>query len=97
MLSTLPMMALLLVQYSMVTIEAPVQTLGGASTPIQSSADLEGQIGDLTLPASESSNATKTTTRTSRSAPDYATFLNDIGDFRLPGNITAGHLAKAAK
>ncbi len=89
-------MALFLVQYTTVTIEAPTQTLGGSSS-IQSASDLEGQIGDLVIPQEEARNVTTLETRKSQSAPDYATLLNEIGDFKLPSNITAGHVAKAAK
>ena len=96
MLSTLPLIALFLVQYSSVTTEAPTQTLGGSSS-VQSASDLEGQIGDLVIPQEEGRNTTTVETHTIRSAPDYATLLNEIGDFRLPSNITAGHVAKAAK
>lgn len=97
MLSTLPLIALFLVQYSTVTIEAPTTSLGGSSTPIQSAADLEGQLGDLVIPQEVARNETTAETRHSRSAPDYDTLLSEIGDFRLPSNITAGHVAKVAK
>lgn len=96
MLSTLPLIALFLVQYSTVTIEAPTKSLGGSSS-IQTASDLEGQIGDLVIPQGVAQNMTTTKTRKSRSAPDYATLLSEIGDFRLPSNITAGHVAKVAK
>lgn len=96
MLSTLPLMALFLVQYTSVTTEAPTHTLGGSSS-VQSASDLEGQIGDLVIPQEEERNVTTTETRTTRSAPDYATLLSEIGDFTLPSNITAGHVAKVAK
>ena len=96
MLSTLPLMALFLVQYTMVTIEAPTQTLGG-STSVSSTADLEGQLGDLVIPQEQTLNTTTTETRRSRSVSDYASLLNEIGDFRIPSNITAGHVAKIAK
>lgn len=96
MLSTLPLIALFLVQYTKVTIEAPTQSLGG-STSIHSASDLEGQIGDLAIPPEEARNVTTVETRKTRSAPDYATLLNEIGDFTLPSNITAGHLVKVAK
>ncbi|CAF9902917.1 MAG: hypothetical protein ALECFALPRED_000068 [Alectoria fallacina] len=89
-------MALFLVQYSTVTIEAPTQTLGGLSS-VQSASDLEGQLSDLVIPQEEAKNVTTTETRSTRSAPDYATLLSEIGDFTLPSNITAGHVAKAAK
>ena len=36
-------------------------------------------------------------TRKVLKAPDYATLLNEIGDLRLPNNVTVGHVAKAAK
>ena len=97
MLSTLPLMALLLVQYSMVTIEAPVSTLGGATTPVQSAADLEGQLGDLVIPQAERQNSTATKARKIHGAASYTTLLNEIGDFRIPSNMTAGHVAKVAK
>lgn len=96
MLSTLPLVALFLVQYTMVTIEAPTQTLGGATTVVSTAADLENQIGDLVIPQAQHNNATKKTSKT-RSKLDYATLLSEIGDFRLPSNITAGHVAKVAK
>ncbi|CAD6584174.1 MAG: hypothetical protein ASARMPREDX12_001541 [Alectoria sarmentosa] len=96
MLSCLPLIALFLVQYSTVTIEAPTQTLGGSSS-VQSASDLEGQLSDLVIPQEEAKNVTTTETRSIRSAPDYATLLSEIGDFTLPSNITAGHVAKAAK
>ena len=96
MLSTLPLVALFLVQYTMVTIEAPTPTLGGATTSVSTAADLENELGDLVIPQ-EVRNATTTETRKSRGMPDYATLLSDIGDFRLPSNITVGHVAKVAK
>lgn len=96
MLSTLPLIALFLVQYTTVTIEAPAQTLGGSSS-VQSASDLEGQIGDLVIPQEEAKNITTAETRKIRSTPDYATLLSEIGDFTLPSNITAGHVAKVAK
>ena len=92
MLSTLSLIALFLVQYSSVTMQAPV---GGTSTD-RTAADLEGQLGDLTIPETVAKNVT-TADINSRSAPTYATLLSEIGDFRLPSNITAGHVAKVAK
>ena len=108
MLASLPLVALFLLQYSMVTIEAPVSTLGGASTPVQTYSDLESSVGDLVIPqeqqnvtATETRNAKKamdaTKTRKVVKAMDYTTLLNDIGDFRLPSNMTVGHMAKVAK
>ena len=98
MLSTLPVMALFLVQYTMVTIEAPVPaTLGGSTAVVSSAADLEEQIGDLVIPQAERNNTNTTDTRKYRSTPNYATLLSEAGDFRLPSNITAGHLTKAVK
>lgn len=97
MLSTLPLIALFLVQYTSVTIEAPTNTLGGGSSSVQSASDLEGQIGDLVIPSEVARNVTTAENHKTRSAPDYATLLDEIGDFRLPSNITAGHVAKAAK
>ncbi|KAL9134599.1 MAG: hypothetical protein Q9175_004213 [Cornicularia normoerica] len=96
MLSTLPLIALFLVQYSSVSIEAPAQTLGGSSS-VPSASELEGQLGDLVIPQEQTRNVTTTGTRSIRSSPDYATLLNEIGNFKLPSNITAGHVAKAAK
>lgn len=96
MLSTLPLIALFLVQYTSITIEAPTQTLGGSSS-VQSASELESQIGDLVIPDEEARNTTAANTRKIRSLPDYATLLSEIGDFVLPSNITAGHVAKAAK
>lgn len=96
MLSTLPLIALFLVQYTMVTIEAPTPTLGGATTSVSTAAQLEDQLGDLVIPQAAHNNVT-TETRKLRSKPDYATLLSEIGDFRLPSNITAGHVAKVAK
>ena len=96
MLSTLPLIALFLVQYTSITIEAPTQTLGGSSS-VQSASELESQIGDLVIPEEEARNTTAANTRKIRSLPDYATLLSEIGDFVLPSNITAGHVAKAAK
>lgn len=98
MLSTLPLMALFLVQYTMVTIEAPTPTLGGATTSVSTAAQLEDMLGDLVIPQAAHNNATKETRKSkSRGQPDYATLLSEIGDFRLPSNITAGHVAKVAK
>ena len=97
MLSTLPLIALFLVQYTSITIEAPTQTLGGGSSSVQSASELESQIGDLVIPEEEARNTTAANTRKIRSSPDYATLLSEIGDFVLPSNITAGHVAKAAK
>ena len=96
MLSTLPLIAFFLVQYTSITIEAPTQTLGGSSS-VQSASDLEDQLGDLVIPQEEARNETTIKTRNSQKAPDYATLLNEIGDFKLPSNITAGHVAQVAK
>ncbi len=89
-------MALLLVQYTSVTIEAPTPTDGGLSS-IQSASDLEGHLGDLVIPQEEKQNATTTQIRKNRGVPDNAALLNDIGDFRLPSDVTVGHVAKVAK
>ena len=100
MLSTLPLMALVMVQYAMVSIEAPTPgTLGGATTAVQSASDLEGQLDDLVIPQQESKNTTATNIQKQqhRTVTDYASLLNEIGDFMLPNNITAGHVAKVAK
>ena len=40
-------MALFLVQYTMVTIEALTATLGSNSKPFSSSSDLDGEWGDM--------------------------------------------------
>ena len=99
MLSTLPLMALFLAQYTMVTIEAPTPTLGGSTTSISTAADLENELGDLVIPqqqtAKNASNSEDTKTRAVKT--DYASLLNEIDDFRFPDNITVGHMAKAAK
>lgn len=92
MLSTLPLIALFMVRYSSVTMQAPVS----GTSPDRTTADLENQIGDLTIPKPVAKNIT-TAEINSRSAPTYDTLLGEIGDFRLPSNITAGHVAKAAK
>ena len=99
MLSTLPLMALVLVQYTMVSIEAPTPTLGGATTSVQTASDLEGSLDDLVIPQQESKNTTSTEIQKQqhRAVTDYASLLNEIGDFTLPSNITAGHVAKVAK
>ena len=97
MLSSLPLMALILVQSSMVTIEAPVPTLGGSTTSVTSAADLEVELGDLVIPQAERPNTTLTQIHKNRSVTDYTSLLNEIGDLRLPSNITAGLVARAAK
>ena len=97
MLSSLPLMALILVQSSMVTIEAPVPTLGGSTTSVTSAADLEVELGDLVIPQAERPNTTLTQIHKDRSVTDYTSLLNEIGDFRLPSNITVGLVARAAK
>ena len=86
----------------MVTIEAPIPTLGGSTTLITSSADLEVELGDLVIPQAETQNITTTNTtitniRINRSVTDYDSLVNEIGDFRLPSNITAGDVARVAK
>ena len=97
MLSSLPLMALFLAQYTMVTIEAPTPTLGGSTTTVSSAADLENELGDLVIPQQETTKNTTSSSYTSRTVTDYASLLHDIGDFRLPSNITVGHVAKVAK
>lgn len=97
MLSTLPLMAIILVQSSMVTIEAPVPTLGGSTTSVSSAADLELELGDLVIPQAQRPNTTLTQTHKNRSVTDYTALLNEIGDLRLPSNVTVGLVAKAAK
>ena len=92
MLSTLPLIALFMVRYSPVTMQAPVS----GTSPDRTTADLESQLGDLTIPKPVAKNIT-TAEINSRSAPTYDTLLGEIGDFRLPSNITAGHVAKVAK
>ncbi|KAM0803543.1 hypothetical protein BDR22DRAFT_818742 [Usnea florida] len=73
-------------------MQAPV----AGTSPDRTTADLESQIGDLTIPKPVAKNIT-TAEINSRSAPTYDTLLGDIGDFRLPSDITAGHVAKMAK
>ena len=81
-----------MVRYSSVTMQAPV---GGTPTD-RTTADLEGQLGDMTIPKPVAENTT-TADINSRSAPTHATLISEIGDFRLSSNITAGHVAKVAK
>ena len=98
MLSTLPLMALFLAQYTMVTIEAPTPTLGGSTASISTSADLENELGDLVIPQQETAkNTSNSEDPKARAVTDYASLLNEIDDFQFPSNITVGHMAKVAK
>ena len=98
MLSTLPLMALFLAQYTMVTIEAPTPTLGGSTASISSSADLENELGDLVIPQQETAkNASNSEDPKARAVTDYASLLKEIDDFQFPSGITVGHMAKVAK
>ena len=98
MLSTLPLMALFLAQYTMVTIEAPTPVLGGSTASISSSADLENELGDLVIPQQQrAKNISNSEDRKARTVTDYATLLNEIDDFQLPSNITVGHMVNIAK
>ena len=98
MLSTLPLMALFLAQYTMVTIEAPTPTLGGSTTSISTAADLENELGDLVIPQQQTAkNASNSEDTKARAVTDYASLLHEIDDFQFPSDITVGHVAKAAK
>ena len=98
MLSILPLMALFLAQYTMVTIEAPTPVLGGSTASISSSADLENELGDLVIPQQETAkNASNSEDPKARTVSDYASLLNEIDDFQLPSNITVGDMVKIAK
>ena len=99
MLSTLPLMALFLVQYTMVTIEAPTPTLGGSTASISSSADLENELGDLVIPQQESAKNTSNSGDAKARAvtTDYTSLLDQIDDFQFPSNITVGHMTEVAK
>ena len=91
-------MALFLVQYTMVTIEALTATLGSNSKPFSSSSDLDGEWGDMGVPEEErEGNPTNMDSPKTRIVTDYGSLLNDVGDFRPPNNISAGHVAKVAK
>lgn len=110
MLSTLPILALLLLPYTICTLASPIpQSDLATTTPAtqttnapggQSPPDLSSTLGDLVIPQEERPENSTTATSSSRkirSQPDLSTLLGDIGDFRLPSNITAGHVAKVAK
>ena len=98
MLSTLPLMALFLAQYTMVTIEAPTPTLGGSTSSIATSADLENELGDLVIPQAQTAkNASNSGDAKARGVTDYASLLNEIGDFQFPSNITVGNMVKVTK
>ena len=98
MLSVLPLMAVFLAQYTMVTIEAPTPTLGGSTASISTSADLENELGDLVFPQGQTAkNASKSEDPKARAVTDYASLLNEIDDFQFPSHITVGHMATVAK
>ncbi|MCJ1450022.1 hypothetical protein MMC28_000350 [Mycoblastus sanguinarius] len=90
-----PLLALLLVQYTAVTQAAPTPTK--VSPAYHTPPNLDTTLGDLVIPQEEASNDTAPTIDKTRSAPDFNTLLNEIGDFRLPTNITAGFVVKAAQ
>ena len=98
MLSVLPLMAVFLAQYTMVTIEAPTPTLGGSTASIATSADLENELGDLVFPQGQTAkNASNSEDPKARAVTDYASLLNEIDDFQFPSHITVGQMAKVAK
>ena len=98
MLSTLPLMALFLAQYTLVTIEAPTPSLGGSTASISTSADLENELGDLVIPQAQTAkNASNSEDPKARAVTDYASLLSEIGDFQLPSNITVGQMVKVTK
>ena len=92
-------MALFLAQYTMVTIEAPTPTLGGSTSSISTSADLEAELGDLVIPQQETAkNASNSEDTKARAVTtNYATLLNEIDDFQFPSNITVSHMVQIAK
>ena len=98
MLSSLPLMALFLAQYTMVTIEAPTPTLGGSTSSISTAADLENELSDLVIPQQQSAkNTSNSEDSKTRALTDYASLLNELDDFQFPSNITVGRMVKVAK
>jgi len=109
MLSSLPIIALLLLPYTICTLASPIPQSDLATTTLttqtsnapggQTVPDLNAALGDLVIPQEErpENNTAVALTRRIRSQPDLSSLLSDIGDFRLPSNVTAGHVAKAAK
>lgn len=109
MLSSLPIIALLVLPYNICTLASPIpqsdfatttQTTPTSNAPGgQSLPDLSSTLGDLVIPQEQrpENSTTTTSSRRIRSQPNLSTLLGDLGDFRLPSNITAGHVAKVAK
>jgi len=100
MLFSIPLLALLATHLTSVTQAAPlpqsdVSTNAPAGPPIT---DLSASLGDLVIPQEEHSNDTAPATKKERSQPmDFSRLVQDIGDLRLPSNVTASSVAKAAK
>ena len=104
MLSSLPLCLLLLLHLTSTTHAAPlpqgdVTSNAPAGPPITDEAGLSSSLGDLVIPQEESSNTTATATKKERDTPpmDYSRLVDDIEDFRLPTNITAGSVVNAVK
>ena len=99
MLFSIPLLALVATQLTPICQAAPVpqsdiSTNAPAGPPIT---DLSATLGDLVIPQEEHSNDT-TTTKKERSAPvDMSRLVEDLGDFQLPSNVTAGSVARAVK
>ena len=103
MLSSSPLCILLALHFT-TSQAAPLpqrdaSTNAPAGPPITDEAGLSGSLGDLVIPQQESSNTTATATKRERDAPpmDFSRLVNDIGDFRLPTNVTAGSVVNAVK
>lgn len=103
MLSSLMRLALLAVYLTSVTQASPLpqnppNTNAPAGPPMTTAADLGASLGDLVIPQKEAANVSAPTTNGERSAPmDLNRLVEDLGDFRLPSNVTVGHVVQAAK
>lgn len=102
MLSSLPLFVLLALRFTSVALAAPlpqdIATNAPAGPPMRTTADLDADLGDLVIPQEEHSNSTASAITKIRSAPpDFATLVDEIGDFQIPSDATAGSIARAAK
>ncbi|KAL6714479.1 hypothetical protein ACLMJK_007903 [Lecanora helva] len=105
MLSSLPLCAVLALHFTSVAQASPIpQSINApAGPPITDASDLSNTLGDLVIPQEQSNSTetipTQTTSVKERDAPpmDLSRLVADIGDFRLPSNVTAGHVVNAVK
>ena len=103
MLPTLPLLALFAVNLTPFAHAAPVpQSVGSTNAPagpgMTTGAELSNTLDDLVIPQAEAKNDTAAAVPDARRAPSSGTKLvEEVGDFTIPSDVTASHVAEVAK